>query len=290
VSDRAPSFRAVSLLCLCAALALTTGCTAPAAGTATPVVTATSPAAAAATATPVPATATSVPATATSVPATATSAPATATSAPPSPTAAPAAATTAATPAPAAAGDARSALGDVFRGWSGVKSFRARVDAALTPGATPQPAMQMEVLLPDRMRGTVNAGGQTLEMVMIGGTAYIKLPTGQWMRSPGQIPVDFTGLDPKRFESDFQRDVTNVRLVGPDVVEGTPTLAYTYDFVPSTPTKPGVKPGPQTAKLWVGVADRLPRRFEVAGGPTAGTVTVTYYDYGAPITIDAPAA
>ena len=109
------------------------------------------------------------------------------------------------------------------------------------------------------------------------------------MKAPSEMPMDFTGLDPKRFESDFQRDVTNVRLVGPDVIDGTPTLAYTYDFVPTAPTKPGVKPGPQSAKIWIGVADRLPRRFETAGGPTAGTVVVTYYDYNAPITIETPA-
>jgi hypothetical protein len=286
VSDLALSLRAVGLLGLCAALALTTGCAPPAPATAPAVATPTSPAAA--TATSAPPTATSAPPTATTAPATATTAPPTATTAPAPPTAAPAAATTAATPA-AAAGDARSVLADVFRGWTGVKSFRARVDAAVAPGATPQTAMQMEVLLPDRMRGTVNAGGQTIEMLMIGGTAYMKLPTGQWMRAPGNIPVDFTGLDPHRFESDFQRDVTNVRLVGPDVVDGTPTLAYTYEFTPTAPTKPAIKPAPQTARIWVGVADRLPRRFEVGGGPTGGTVTVTYYDYGAPITIDTPA-
>jgi hypothetical protein len=42
--------------------------------------------------------------------------------------------------------------------------------------------------------------------------------------------------------------------------------------------------------VWVGVADRLPRKLEVAGSGNTGTVVITYYDYNAPITIEAPPA
>jgi hypothetical protein len=94
-------------------------------------------------------------------------------------------------------------------------------------------------------------------------------------------------MDPKRYENDFRGSVSNVSLVGPEVVDGTPTLVYQYDV--AAPTAPaGAKTGPMHAKVWVGVADRLPRKLEVSGGPSGATTTITYYDYNAPITIEAP--
>jgi len=283
VFARALMFQVVRVAGLCLAIALLAACREGVVVTVVPTSTSrpvelTQPAA-----TAVIAPATIAPATATTVPATATVAAATA--APPSPTALPPATptTVAAAARPTSADEARTALGDVIRGWAGVKTFRARIDAPLTPGSTPQTAMQMDVVLPDRMRGTVNVGGQSMEMLFIGESIHMKLPTGQWMKAPG-VPMDFSGLDPKRFETNFQREASNVRLTGPDVVDGTPTLVYAYDIAAS----PANKTGPQAGRIWIGVADRLPRRVEVAGGPGVGTLTITYYDYGAPITIEPP--
>ena len=135
-------------------------------------------------------------------------------------------------------------------------------------------------------------------------------------------------MDPKRYESEFRGSVSNVSLVGPDVVDGTPALVYQYDIAQPTPSagakpdlppsaglkpgdvppiagmkpgevppiagaKPGAPPAIATAarsarKIWVGVADRLPRKLELAGGPGGPTTTITYYDYNAPITIEPP--
>jgi hypothetical protein len=203
-----------------------------------------------------------------------------------SPAAGGAAGATAPAGAAAPAGDARSALGEIFRGWTGVKTFRARITGSLPGSGAAQTNLQMEVVLPDRVRGTVAAGGANMEMIMAGGSTYMKMPTGQWIKAPG-APIDFGTMDPKRYENDFRGSVSNVSLVGPEVVDGTPTLVYQYDVAePAAPA--GAKVGPMHAKVWVGVADRLPRKLEVSGGPGGGTTTITYYDYNAPITIEAP--
>jgi hypothetical protein len=204
------------------------------------------------------------------------------------PTVAPtaAAATRPAAATPAAGADARTALGEVFSGWVGVKTFRARLAGqSARPGATPI-ASEMEVVLPDRFRAKMATGGQNMEMVFISGTAYMKLGASPWIKAPTGAPLDLSTLDPKRFESDFRGNVSNVRLVGPDVVEGTPTLVYTYDVAPAAGAP--VKTGPVSSKIWVGVADRLPRRLEVTS-PTGEVTNITYYDYNAPITVEAPA-
>jgi hypothetical protein len=165
-----------------------------------------------------------------------------------------------------------------------------------------------------------------MEMIMAGGSTYMKMPTGQWIKAPA-APVDLSTMDPKRYETEFRGNVANVSLVGPDVVDGTPALVYQYDIAqvaPPASAKPdlpppagpkpgevppiagikpgeippiaGIKPGgPPTAatgllhaKIWVGVADRLPRKLELTGGPGGTVTTITYYDYNAPITIEPP--
>ena len=57
------------------------------------------------------------------------------------------------------------------------------------------------------------------------------------------------------------------------------------------PPASGAPPAPQVyvSKLWVAVPDGLPRKLESADPSSALKTTVVYYDFNAPITINAPA-
>jgi outer membrane lipoprotein-sorting protein len=184
---------------------------------------------------------------------------------------------------PAAGADAKTALADIFTGFAGVKSFRAKIAGKLAQPGAPSTNMEMEVVLPDRIRGKMGMSGQTMELVMVAGTTYVKVGAAPWIKAPSNVPVDLNVLDPKRYDT---ASVSNVKLVGPEVVDGTPTLAYTYEI--ASPAVPPAKTSTLVnAKMWVGVADKLPRKLEMTS-PDGSVTTVTYGDYNAPITIEAP--
>src|SRR5262249_21358090 len=114
--------------------------------------------------------------------------------------------------------------------------------------------------------------------------------------------VDLT--DPKKFEQSIGAS-TETKLVGPDVLDGTPCLVYQYTTilapesgpvgggeagaVPQPGIKPAATPSAFTAKVWVGVADQLPRKLESADPNSSAQTTILYYDFDAPITVNPPA-
>ncbi|HKP72965.1 MAG TPA: hypothetical protein VJT82_08510 [Pyrinomonadaceae bacterium] len=167
------------------------------------------------------------------------------------------------------------------------KSFRAHITSSLAGGA--DNTMLVEYVAPDRYRmvGEGKMGGKEFKMeyVIVGGASYIKAPTGQWVKSP----VDMGGMiksfrDPKML--DELAKTADVKYVGAETLDGTPTLVYQY-----TQNDPmGMKGLKSTAKTWLSVADGLPRKTETEGdynGQKTKTL-VTISDYNADIKIDAP--
>jgi hypothetical protein len=128
--------------------------------------------------------------------------------------------------------------------------------------------------------------GDQDEMILAGGNVYMRSGGGEWTR----LLFDATEMinqirDTKQL--DEIRKSTDAALVGDDTVEGEPTLVYSY----SLPNPFGMK-FTNKCRMWVGVTDNLPRKMEVQGelNNIKSKSTVTYYDYGALIQIEAPAS
>ena len=167
------------------------------------------------------------------------------------------------------------------------KSYRAHVTTSADGG--PAHNMVIEYVAPDRYRMVreAQAGdreGTMREFVIVGSGTFIKGPSGQWVRSP----VDATEMvksfrDPKML--DEMAKTTDAKLLGPELLDGTPTLVYQY-----TQNNPMGMKMKSTAKTWLAVADGLPRKTEVEGefsGMKTKTL-VTTSDYNSDIKIEAP--
>jgi hypothetical protein len=131
-----------------------------------------------------------------------------------------------------------------------------------------------------------------MEMIIVGDTAWMKLPTG-WQKFGSGIELDLT--NPKKFEESIGAS-SESKLIGPDVFDGVPCLVYEYTtrFAPGgTAGQPGtVKPEgtseSYTSKVWVATADKLPRKVETGDPNSPARTTIVYYDFDAPISIDPP--
>ena len=165
------------------------------------------------------------------------------------------------------------ALTQTFRGLGNVKSFRARIAMAGTPAGAQE--MNLEVVLPDRFHMV----SKQTEMIILNQAVYIKV-AGQWQKMPMTQGIDLSMTDPQKLQTTLGA-ATDVKLIGAEVLDGTPTMVYQYT------TKIGTQPQPFTSKIWVGVSDNLPRKIESESQPGQKT-TITFYDYGANIAINPP--
>ena len=157
------------------------------------------------------------------------------------------------------------------------RSFRARMDAN-TDGQ--EVARTIEYVAPDRFHMT----GEDNEMIVIGSNAWTRRNGGAWQKLPidtGQIIASVR--DPKMIEQIRQN--AEVKLIGPDTLDGMPTTVYQY-------TLRNVMGTDMTShsKTWIANADSLPRRVETEADIKGKTskATITYFDYNADIKIEPP--
>jgi hypothetical protein len=135
--------------------------------------------------------------------------------------------------------------------------------------------MNMDVVMPDKFHMTTTA----MEIIVIGKTFYMKV-ANKWQKV-ATLGVDLSLADPKKFEANLAT-TTDIKFAGAEILNGTPTLVYTYTSNVKGPPAQKIP-----SKMWVGALDNLPRKFEMT--PKAGqTTTITYTDYNANITISAP--
>jgi hypothetical protein len=159
------------------------------------------------------------------------------------------------------------------------KSFRARMISSIDGGK--ESARIVEYVSPDRFHIT----GENDEMILAGGSVFMKSPAGEWTKllfDPSAMINQIRDAN----RSDEIRKSTDVGLIGAEVVEGVPTLAYRYSLKNAF----GMN-FTSNCKMWVGVTDSLPRKMEVEGefNKVKTRSAVTYYDYGADIKIEPPA-
>ncbi len=166
------------------------------------------------------------------------------------------------------------ALTRIMRGWAGVKTFRSKITTTTSAGASTE--ISLDVVMPDRFHVVT----KQLEAIAIGKTYYLKIGN-QWQKVALPQGIDLNFADLKKLEAELGAS-TDAKLIGPDVLDGTPTLVYEYTTTIKTPTTLTT-----TSKLWVAVADQLPRKMESVSKTGSKTVA-TYYDYNAAITIEPP--
>lgn len=166
-------------------------------------------------------------------------------------------------------------MSKIFKGWSSVKTFRSKGVIAGVPGGNQD--ITFEAVMPHRFHMTM----AQIEAILIGKTVYMKIG-GKWSKTPLPQGINFDFANPQTYASQVGA-TSNVKFIGADVVDNTPTLVYQYTTTVKGPPQTTV-----TSKVWVGVADNLPRKVE--SEPKAGQkTTMTFYDYNATnITIAAP--
>ncbi|MBI4790977.1 MAG: hypothetical protein HY782_28440 [Chloroflexi bacterium] len=172
------------------------------------------------------------------------------------------------------AGNAVDALSKVFKSWTSVKSFRAKMTIIGQPTGTTE--MNLEVVTPDRFHMT----SKQMEIVLIGNTVYLKLGN-TWQKVPLPQGIDLSLADPKKYADEIAAS-TDVKLVGVETLDGTPTIIYQYTVNIKGPPAQKI-----TSKVWVGATDNLPRKVESAPTATQKT-TILFTDYNANITINPP--
>ena len=172
------------------------------------------------------------------------------------------------------------------------KSYRAHVTSSMADSTASK--MVIEYVAPDRYRMTVEGQGGgdgggagknfKMEYVIVGGATYMKTPGSGWVKSPVDASSIIKGFrDPKML--DELTKTADVKLVGPDTLDGAPMLVYQYSQ--NNPMGLNLK---STAKTWVAVSDGLPRKTESEGefnGKKTKTL-VNITDYNADITIESP--
>jgi outer membrane lipoprotein-sorting protein len=166
------------------------------------------------------------------------------------------------------------ALTRIFHDWASVKTFHAKI--VVTPKTGASTETDLDVVMPDRF----HVKTPQLEAIVIGPTYYVKV-ANQWQKIALPQGIDLNFADVKKLEAELGAS-TDVKLIGPDMLNGTPTLVYQYTATITTPT-----PLTMTSKVWVAVSDQLPRKMESVDTDGA-MVTVTYSNYNAPITIEPP--
>jgi hypothetical protein len=206
------------------------------------------------------------------------------------PAAAPVAPTaSAANPAPPVSGGG-AAIGDadvrsVAEAMTATTSFRAHIQGTTTQGQTMDGLV--EIVRPDRQHVKMTLGGRTVETISIGSDIYTNL-TGQWTKQPTspqpsgtaapKPPQMFGGLDPdatvKAFDTSAQNGATITRG-GQDVVDGVGCQEWLM-------TRPS--PSQSSGIMCIGLADNLPRQFK----SNDGKIVMTFSDWNAPLTINAP--
>jgi hypothetical protein len=186
-----------------------------------------------------------------------------------------------------AAADPHEALTGALRAMLAATSYRAHTVSSSSSGTTGTTAL--EFVAPDRFhitRETELPGRPRVrqETIVIGDTTWMKQGDAPWQPFPlnvGELIRQFR--NPQVIEE--LAKAAEVRLVGPDTIEGMPALVYEYTL--SEPFK-------TTARAWVDVARNLPRRTEseaelsMGGKPVKTKTVVTYSDYGAAIRIEPP--
>lgn len=138
----------------------------------------------------------------------------------------------------------------------------------------------VDIILPDQYHMI----SIDIEMVIIEDSAWVKAE-GAWMATPGDgetIIKSFTFIRDEEEASRFRAAATSAGYQGEDTLNGEPVYVYTFGL-----TEDGRS---SDQRLWVAVADGLPRRMEIAllGEGEQALITNSFYAYNGALNIAPP--
>ena len=155
-----------------------------------------------------------------------------------------------------------------------LKSFRAEMDG---DGQTPMKT-DLEFVTPDRYRIKT---GNTMEMIVIGKTSYMKMGS-KWQKM--SLPLDSTISDMRSaFNKEGMKWFSDVKYTGDDTVDGKPAYVYTYHN-----KGPGAGVGENDSKVWIAKGDGLPIKIEAIYKTGNLKSMKIEYDYETPVVIEPP--
>jgi len=161
----------------------------------------------------------------------------------------------------------------------GVKSYRVRMTTTLSDGNTQ--SILVEFVAPDRFHIIIDGD----EMIVVGASTHMKRPNGSWAKVPVDVGPMIAAFRDPNMEEELRKS-TEVKLIGPETLDGMPMLVYQY----TTTTKDKGMDLKGVTKLWVSVVDSLPRKSEteVELKGVKSITTGVYDDYNADIRIEPP--
>lgn len=137
---------------------------------------------------------------------------------------------------------------------------------------------------PGNLHATTDADGMQFEMIIVGERLWMKRD-GKVTESPNaKVMIGKTLEQYAKDPESLGIKISDVKFVGPDVVNGTPT--WVYSFVSTLPEANFKSAG----KMWIGVANGLPLKQEAEGefgGIKSKTVQLITYDPS--LKVEAPA-
>jgi len=179
--------------------------------------------------------------------------------------------------------DALALLKDSAAAMKNVKTFHIKlaVDAA---GATNN--IEGDMQLPDRMRLTAVAGGQTIQIIVVGGSSYTQIPGGGDSYIEGPFDSSLLTTTDTTAVGDFAQSAT---VVGDETIDGASTthVKFSYDAdkaaqaalaAMGTPTTATSDLGMADAEMWIEKGTNYIRQFKVTS-TTAGTTSTTTVKY-----------
>lgn len=156
-----------------------------------------------------------------------------------------------------------------------LKSYRQHVETFKAGELTG--SMDFEIVNPDRMHGMIENDEMNAEVIMIGTDFYIKMGDS-WMQFDTPMDLKEIGL---AFEQ-FEKDLTDFKVVGPDNLDGRPTMVVQFSYTADELE--------YTSKVWMGHLDGYPYKVETSfeqDGEDYLTV-MTLSDFDTDITIESP--
>lgn len=170
------------------------------------------------------------------------------------------------------AGDPRTALLQALQRVQHGGPYRTKTTVTDETKGTTLSTTQAEIIPPDRYH-IITSLPKSGELIVIGQKAYSKDPTGKWVQAIPQIANAF--VQAQQIAQEAQ--IGDVKLVGPDAVNGVPALVFTF----TEKTNLGNQVIASAVKLWVGAANGLPLEQQIEsdfGGVKSKTVQFIEYD------------
>ncbi len=191
-------------------------------------------------------------------------------------------------PAPAEAAPSGQAALDLFRDIAAAQAEQPTMRMRMTSvkGGTTT-TMVMELVRPDRLHSSGGPGG---EMLIVPEGTYLKPAGGAWQKAPYDLSDSIGDLLSQTSVEEVLQNLTvdQLRPAGAAVLNGKPCWIYAYE---QTMEVMGQKIE-SSAKIWVGVADKLPYQSvaetETSAEPGVITTTTILYEYGLDLRIEAP--